>query len=46
MTIVDQCNVTNYDTENVAMWQPIVKKGPPHITICWSLDAKRWKELL
>ncbi|MBX3083663.1 MAG: nucleoside hydrolase [Anaerolineae bacterium] len=46
MTVIDQCNVTDYDTENVAMWQPIVKKGKPHVTICWSLDAKRWKELL
>lgn len=46
MTVVDQCNVTPYDTENVEMWQPLVKKGEPHITVCWELDAKRWKQLL
>lgn len=46
MTVVDQCNVTPYDTENVAMWQPVVKKGPPHITVCWEIDNARWKQLL
>ncbi|MBX3061988.1 MAG: nucleoside hydrolase [Anaerolineae bacterium] len=46
MTIVDSCNVTNYETENVEMWQPVVQKGKPHISVCWSLDNERWKELL
>jgi purine nucleosidase len=46
MTVVDQCNVTPYDTDNVVMWQPLVKKGAPHITVCWEIDAKRWKDLL
>jgi purine nucleosidase len=46
MTVVDGCNVTNYDTANVAMWQPLVKKGKPNASICWALDNKRWKELL
>ena len=46
MTVVDELNVTPYDTPNVEMWQPLVKKGEPHITVCWEIDAKRWKELL
>lgn len=46
MTVVDQCNVTNYDTANVEMWQPLVTKGEPHITVCWEIDNDRWKELL
>lgn len=46
MTIVDQRGVTHYDTANVAVWQPIVHKGAPHISVCWEIDVKRWKELL
>ena len=46
MTVVDQLRVTPYDTENVEMWQPLVKKGEPPITVCWEIDTKRWKELL
>ena len=46
MTVVDELNVTNYDTANVEMWQPLVRKGEPHITVCWTIDAKRWKALL
>lgn len=46
MTVVDQLNVTAHDTSNVSMWQPLVKRGEPHITVCWEIDAKRWKELL
>jgi purine nucleosidase len=46
MTVVDQCGVTPYDTANVAMWAPVVARGEPHITVCWEIDARRWKELL
>jgi purine nucleosidase len=46
MTVVDQCNVTNYDTANVAMWQQLVKKGEPNVTVCWEIDSARWKQLL
>jgi purine nucleosidase len=46
MTVVDQCNVTRHNTANVAMWQPLTQKGEPHITVCWEIDVKRWKELL
>ncbi len=46
MTVVDALGVTPYDTPNVEMWQPLVKKGEPHITVCWEIDAKRWKALL
>lgn len=46
MTVVDELGVTPYDTANVEMWQPLVQKGDPHITVCWEIDTKRWKELL
>jgi purine nucleosidase len=46
MTVVDQLGVTSYDTANVAMWQPLVARGEPHITVCWEIDNRRWKELL
>ena len=46
MTVVDQLNVTPYDTANVEMWRSLVKRGAPHITVCWEIDARRWKELL
>lgn len=46
MTVVDQCNVTPYDTANVEMWRPLVQKGAPHITVCWEIDVPRWKALL
>ena len=46
MTVVDQLGVAPYDTANVAMWQPLVARGEPHITVCWEIDNQRWKELL
>jgi purine nucleosidase len=46
MTVVDQLGVAPYDTANVAMWQPLVSKGDPHITVCWEIDVQRWKALL
>lgn len=46
MTVVDELSVTPYDTANVEMWQLHTQKGDPHVTVCWELDAKRWKELL
>ena len=48
MTVVDQCNVTPYDTANVAMWQGLISKfdRQPNVTVCWELDAARWKALL
>ncbi len=48
MTVVDQCNVTNYDTANVAMWQHLINKNKtePNVSVCWEIDAARWKQLL
>jgi hypothetical protein len=46
MTVVDELGVTPYDTANVEMWQPLTRKGAPHITVCWEIDARRWKDLL
>lgn len=46
MTVVDELNVTAYDTANVAMWRPVTADGSPHISVCWELDIPGWKALL
>ncbi len=46
MTVVDQLNVTTTGTENVAMWQPLIKRGPANATVCWAIDPVKWKALL
>lgn len=46
MTVVDELNVTQHTTGNVAAWRPLIEKGPPNVTVCWALDAPRWKHLL
>lgn len=46
MTVVDQLGVTVHDTANVEMWRPLREKGAPWTTVCWEIDAKRWKDLL
>ncbi len=46
MTVVDQLGVTGYDTANVEMWRPLREKGEPWVTVCWEIDAQRWKDLL
>ncbi|MBN1201086.1 MAG: nucleoside hydrolase [Anaerolineae bacterium] len=46
MTVVDELGVATGGTDSVGIWQPLVEKGEPHITVCWEIDAKRWKELL
>ena len=46
MTVVDQLGVTVHDTANVEMWRPHVEKGAPWVTVCWEIDAARWKDLL
>ncbi len=46
MTVVDQIGVTVHETANVEMWRPFREKGAPWTTVCWEIDAKRWKDLL
>jgi len=46
MTVVDQLDITAQDADSVAMWQPLVCKGEPNVTVCWEIDIPRWKELL
>jgi len=46
MTVVDQVGVVADDAGSVAMWEPHREKGEPHITVCWEIDVRRWKELL
>jgi purine nucleosidase len=50
MTVVDQLGSAGRDVRNsmasVPMWAEIVNKGEPFITVCWEIDAQRWKDLL
>lgn len=50
MTVVDQLGSAGRDVRNgmksVPMWEELVNKGEPHITVCWEIDNARWKELL
>lgn len=50
MTVVDQLGSAQRDVQNqmpsVPMWQPLVSRGEPHITVCWEIDTQRWKDLL
>ncbi len=50
MTVVDQLGSAYRDAHNhmpsVPMWQPLAQAGEPHITVCWEIDNRRWKELL
>ena len=44
MTVIDKLNVT-HDARNIDTWRDIVDSGVQS-TICWALDATRWKDLL
>jgi purine nucleosidase len=44
MTVVDRLNVAG-DERNLPTWAPLVRSGYK-AKICWTLDAKRWKEAL
>jgi len=44
MTVVDRLNVTN-DERNKAVWSHVLRNGQK-AKVCWSIDAKRWKEAL
>lgn len=46
MTVVDELNVAQQDDYPVSMWAYHREKGEPWTTVCWELDAKKWKELL
>lgn len=50
MTVVDQLGSAGRDVRNgmksVPMWEELINKGEPHITVCWEIDNARWKELL
>lgn len=46
MTVVDQLNITATGDDHVSMWRPLVERGEPNVTVCWTLDAARWKALL
>jgi purine nucleosidase len=44
MTVVDRLNVAG-DPRNRAVWSSLVDE-PRNAKVCWSIDIKRWKELL
>lgn len=44
MTVIDKLNVT-HDERNRDTWHDILESGVKP-TICWALDAQRWKDLL
>lgn len=46
MTVVDQLDVVNSDSDNVQMWRQLVGRGKPNVTVCWAIDIPRWKALL
>ena len=43
MTVVDQLDNGGDDT-NRALWQPALEQG--NVTVCWAIDAPRWKQML
>ncbi|MFP4324151.1 MAG: nucleoside hydrolase [Anaerolineales bacterium] len=45
MTVVDQLGVVNEQDESIAMWRPIIQ-STSQVTVCWEIDAARWKDLL
>jgi purine nucleosidase len=44
MTVVDRLNVAG-DERNRAVWAPVLQKRQK-AKICWTIDTKRWKEVL
>jgi purine nucleosidase len=44
MTVVDRLNVAA-DERNRSVWAPALR-GERMCKVCWTLDAKRWKQAL
>lgn len=44
MTVVDRLNVAD-DERNLPVWERVIRKGNK-AKVCWTLDAKRWKDAL
>jgi len=44
MTVVDRLNVTD-DDRNKLLWSPVRRRGQ-RVNVCWTIDARRWKEAL
>jgi purine nucleosidase len=44
MTVVDRLNVAD-DERNLPVWERVIRKGNK-AKVCWTLDAKRWKDVL
>jgi purine nucleosidase len=44
MTVVDRLNVAD-DDRNLPVWERVIREGNK-AKVCWTLDAKRWKDAL
>jgi inosine-uridine nucleoside N-ribohydrolase len=44
MTVVDRLNVAT-DERNRELWAELLSKGP-NAKVCWTIDTKKWKEIL
>lgn len=44
MTVVDRYDVTT-DERNIDVWRSVQEHGKD-VSVCWSIDVRRWKELL
>ena len=44
MTVVDRLNVTD-DDRNKLLWSAVRRRGQ-RANVCWTIDARRWKEAL
>lgn len=44
MTVVDRLNVTD-DDRNQLLWSAVRRRGQ-RANVCWTIDARRWKEAL
>jgi purine nucleosidase len=44
MTVVDRLNVAG-DDRNRAVWATVLQRGP-NAKVCWTIETKRWKEML
>jgi purine nucleosidase len=46
MTVVDQLDVVRRGLADTDGWRPGASSEPPNVTVCWEIDAPRFKERL
>ena len=45
MTVVDAFGVAG-DERNRAIWEHLLSRGGPNVTVCWEIDIPAWKQAL